>query len=509
MPVNLKSRWQLLRSIPRDIVESHNQLVELRKEVSDLSQNQLVELRKEISDLRGNMFTGQFSELKAEITAQLGFSFHDFGRGFAEYVDSVPDRFSSIENQQVESRKLLEDVVKKLEIALGLAGSLQTSADRLANIENILPELRNLLGEVNATVNNLSTSLHSRLNEASTLQSATKDQLQHLSTSLHSRLNEVFTLQSETRNQLQHLSTSLHSRLNEVSTLQLETKNLVTHVITSVHSRLDTIENERFNGLSEQMHELTARVFEQAANGTHANWVKSPEERYEPAERQSFEHWLARAGKEYPQTFSLWHDRLIATQEAFSQTKVGNAAHAGDPRSRLFLSFVEKYATGRVLDVGCGVFGRPYYLSSYPSDLISGLDPLPPVEAPDFEFVQGISEFLPWPAQSFSTVISASSLDHCLSLEHSLAEMRRVLRPEGRLLLWIDSVPGSPPYNPKGPSFTPADQFHLFHFDASWLEPLIIAWGDIVDRIELRRSGYSQVMYCIEKRDPKPPVSPR
>ncbi len=121
--------------------------------------------------------------------------------------------------------------------------------------------------------------------------------------------------------------------------------------------------------------------------------------------------------------------------------------------------------------------------------------------APEFEFVRGISEYLPWPDGSFSTVISATSLDHCLSLNRSLAELERVLRPGGRFLLWIASVPGSPPYEPEDPAFVPADQFHLFHFDVSWFEPAINQVFETVDRVELRKPQFSEIMYCLRKRE--------
>jgi SAM-dependent methyltransferase len=187
-------------------------------------------------------------------------------------------------------------------------------------------------------------------------------------------------------------------------------------------------------------------------------------------------------------------------ENAFKETKVGNAAHVGDPASRIFRSFVELNAHGRLLDVGCGIFGLPYYLASYPENLISGIDPLQPTAAAGFELVRGISEYLPWPDNSFSTVLSATSLDHCLSLERSLAEIRRVLRPGGRFLLWIDSVPGAPQYRPDSEGFVPADRFHLFHFDAAWFEPTLSGAFDLADRAELRRKEYSRVIYSLVKK---------
>jgi SAM-dependent methyltransferase len=196
----------------------------------------------------------------------------------------------------------------------------------------------------------------------------------------------------------------------------------------------------------------------------------------------------------------MWVERLDEIQRAFLETKVGNAAHAGDSASRVFRSFVELNAIGRLLDVGCGIFGLPYYLASYPQKLVSGIDPLQPTRAVDFEFLRGISEYLPWPDESFSTVVSATSLDHCLSLEQSLAEIRRVLRPGGRFLLWIASIAGAPQYLPDREGFVPADRFHLFHFDVSWFEPLLEDAFSMTDRVELHGKEYSHVIYNLIKK---------
>ena len=287
-----------------------------------------------------------------------------------------------------------------------------------------------------------------------------------------------------------------------MDTVEFETKNLITHVNTSVHTRLDKIENETMQFFYEQLHEIAAAQFNMRARMEPARrWAAQTEELYKPAKPKPFNSYLGRAERDFPVVYTPWRERLDATLQAFQLTKVGNAAHAGDPRSRLFRSFVELYAEGRVLDVGCGIFGRPYYLDFYPAQLISGLDPLAPTEAPDFEFVRGISEYLPWSDGSFSTVISATSLDHCLSLERSLAEVGRVLRAGGRFLLWIASVPGSPKYEPKNPAFVPSDQFHLFHFDTAWFEPAIEPLFETVDRVELRKQHFSEIMYCLRKRD--------
>src|SRR5262249_25029034 len=260
------------------------------------------------------------------------------------------------------------------------------------------------------------------------------------------------------------------------------------HLESGVQSRLNSLENEQFPGIGQQIHELAAIALQAAAaQAARSAWQAHPAERYRPAKPLPFDKYLARAKEHFPQVCKTGRTRLDTRLEAFAEPRVGNAAHAADVSSRLFRSFVEAHVAGRVLDVGCGVFGRPYYLESYPAELISGIEPLPMQEPADFELVRGITEFLPWETGSFSTVISATSLDHSLSLEGALTEMVRVLHPEGKLLLWIGNVPGSPKYAPDSPGFQPADKFHLFHFDTVWFEPMLEQRFRILDRLEFRR----------------------
>jgi SAM-dependent methyltransferase len=302
---------------------------------------------------------------------------------------------------------------------------------------------------------------------------------------------------------LARLPTPLHEARNRIADhgnwlekISSETKNLITHLDSALQTRLNTIENVALPEIADQVHEIAAAQMRFTARHADRSVRREyPEERYAPARPEPFDNYLAQASHDFPKIFDLWRERLDATLAAFEQTKVGNAAIASDLYSRIFRDFVEAHAIGRVLDVGCGVFGRPYYLGGYPAELISGLEPLPMQEPADFELVRGLAEYLPWPDGSFSTVISATSLDHCLSLERSLDEMARVLRPDGHILLWIGSNPGSPKFEPDKPDFVPTDQFHLFHFDKTWFEPLLEEEFEFLDRLELRRPGYSHIFY--------------
>lgn len=94
-------------------------------------------------------------------------------------------------------------------------------------------------------------------------------------------------------------------------------------------------------------------------------------------------------------------------------------------------------ASGRVLDLGCGT-GRN--LPLYPAGArVVGLDPSPAAlrrarrRAPGVPLVQARAEALPFRASTFDTVVSGLVLCSVADPARSLAEVRRVLRPGGRL----------------------------------------------------------------------------
>lgn len=289
------------------------------------------------------------------------------------------------------------------------------------------------------------------------------------------------------------LESVLLTRLNQVNQHAFEGRNAAQHINTSVHSRLNDLFFVQLPAVLEQLHQVAALLT--PADGTRGPVAGEPVPR--PLPGPDFNEALSRAERDFPSVYGAWKERLDAVSAAFAVTKEGNAAHGGDPYSHLFRQFVNLHARGPLLDVGCGPFGKPYYLQDCPDAMFAGLEPLPARDIDGLTVVRGISEYLPWPDQAFATVVSATSLDHCVSLETSLREVTRVLRPDGRFLLWIGSNPGSPPFRPLDPGFTPADQYHLFHFDVAWFEPMLAGRFETVDRVKLDRASYSHVFYCL------------
>jgi len=366
-----------------------------------------------------------------------------------------------------------------------------------ADLDGSRQALRDLRNELAGQVSFLAHDLGEQL-AAFTAQSGNDLNLSlQLNTDLGLRFDALSSAQSELQNRLVHVESSLQSRLNELHTAAFEAQNRLIHLDTSLHSRFNEILSAQLPGILEQVHQVCALQLDATHSSRTIRRAPQGAVRPDALRNESFEDVLARARKDFPTVFAAWKERLDEIGEAFSTTMTGNAAHGADIYSRLFRVFVERYADGAVLDVGCGPFGKPFYLSTYPSELVAGIEPLPVQQDGEIQLVRGISEYLPWPDQSFSTVISATSLDHCLSLDRSIDETIRVLRPDGKLLLWLGSVPGARAFVPNELDFTPADRFHLFHFDIAWFEPMLESRFLVADRVKLDRAGYSHVFYCL------------
>jgi len=102
----------------------------------------------------------------------------------------------------------------------------------------------------------------------------------------------------------------------------------------------------------------------------------------------------------------------------------------------------------RVLDVGCGtgaLLGR--LAESHPAALLSGVDPVPEMLAvarervpAEVELREGWAERIPFAEEQFDVVVSCNMFHYVQRPVDALREMRRVLRPGGRLIVtdWCD-----------------------------------------------------------------------
>jgi SAM-dependent methyltransferase/glycosyltransferase involved in cell wall biosynthesis len=174
-------------------------------------------------------------------------------------------------------------------------------------------------------------------------------------------------------------------------------------------------------------------------------------------------------------------DRGIQSYESFPPGSCSTSAH---PQAELFRAFLRPYLRGHVLDVGCGPQPLPWYLSDYPVEGISGIDPISEQRDHPFFFVAGFGEYLPWEDAQFDVVVSGGALDHYYLLDQGLKSAFRVLRPGGHFVAMITEFAGAPPYDPSRSSIAaPYDVEHLFHIDRAWFLPLMAGLGYVLVEI--------------------------
>jgi ubiquinone/menaquinone biosynthesis C-methylase UbiE len=96
----------------------------------------------------------------------------------------------------------------------------------------------------------------------------------------------------------------------------------------------------------------------------------------------------------------------------------------------------------KILDAGCGNgFLLRVIAERYPNAELHGLDLKPPTNPLPARFTRGSVDALPFSDRSFDVVICTHTLEHCMHLERTVQELKRVA---GRVLIVV--VPKQRPY---------------------------------------------------------------
>lgn len=101
-----------------------------------------------------------------------------------------------------------------------------------------------------------------------------------------------------------------------------------------------------------------------------------------------------------------------------------------------FKDYIEsKINNGKIIDIGCGILEAPGYLN-FDKFEIFGLDPIDSKQFKGFKVI-GCSEFMPFEDSFFDAAIFCTSLDHVCSIEQTLKETYRILKPNGKVIIFM------------------------------------------------------------------------
>lgn len=133
-----------------------------------------------------------------------------------------------------------------------------------------------------------------------------------------------------------------------------------------------------------------------------------------------------------------------------AETAEWYAANYGEhATNRLAIDAIDFAADADLLDVGCGTGAALRHAASRTSGALVGVDPVPRMveiatdralgHDPRLRFLVGTAGALPVEDDGFDVVLAFDSLDHWPDPTRGLAEVRRVLRSSGRLVVVKDT----------------------------------------------------------------------
>lgn len=268
-------------------------------------------------------------------------------------------------------------------------------------------------------------------------------------------------------------------------------------VINALASKMDNMDGNLLNFI-----ELKIRYSLLVHHDQHrCKNVLPSDDLYEPANPESYDNYLNKLRAINPELFTVWYKLFENGKKSYLEQRSASCSMHHNMYCQIFKTFINLHRQGRILDIGCGIYGLPYYLEDCPLELVSAIEPLEMVRSPRFEVVQGFAEFLPWKDQSFGTIVCGTSLDHVLCLETSLKEIRRVLRSDGKFVIWISALEGAKPFDKTKKPYQAIDDYHLFHFDYHWFEELITPYFIQVEKLIYPCASFDHVFYSLS---PKP-----
>ena len=144
---------------------------------------------------------------------------------------------------------------------------------------------------------------------------------------------------------------------------------------------------------------------------------------------------------------------MSSSTERFARTAERIAARQDARAARLaeeVRDFIRPHGDERALDVGTGAGALAFALAPLVREVV-GLDPVPELlelarerALPNTEFVEGDGAALPFPEASFDLAGTHRTLHHVAKPDRVVAELARVTRPGGRVLVVDQLAPDDP-----------------------------------------------------------------
>jgi SAM-dependent methyltransferase len=131
-----------------------------------------------------------------------------------------------------------------------------------------------------------------------------------------------------------------------------------------------------------------------------------------------------------------------ASMQAESIARYQDESYLEDvTEARIFGGFIAATVDRRlpVLDIGCGITRElPPYVKELSLPYYVGLEPISVGVQRNYDCLVGaVCEAIPLESASVGAAVFATSLDHIDNVDAAIAEVRRVLTPDGKLYFWI------------------------------------------------------------------------
>lgn len=256
---------------------------------------------------------------------------------------------------------------------------------------------------------------------------------------------------------------------------------------------IQNVLNDVAGRVADDMAGLQLSIIEQASDGPHAtlegqNWLGHIfNRRPKVVDVLTQEDALADLQARYSERYRDWKKCFDAGGKIYIKSPKNNCAHWSERRAWAFKSYIRRHASGNILDIGCGPYGDPLYLRGIDARWLTGIEPLKMQTATRFPVHIGFNEKLPFGNEAFDTVVNSTAIDHCIDLPDSIAETARIIKPDGRFVIWYANVEGAE--DPTRPYKGALDQFHLFHPNDEWFMPMMEKHFRILDRKAIWAGG--------------------